>query len=348
MPYDHGWLNKGTKYTMQTRESALNNWLKRILGDTPFTLIPLAGDASFRRYFRLQTQEQTRVIMDAPPNKETLVPFIHIESLLASLGILTPTVYAVNHAEGFAILEDLGDRLLLGALNPDNANARYTLAINTLHQLQQAPLTDKTIPLFDKAFMRGEIALFREWFLEAWLGIRLSMEDERVLNTAFEWLVEQIAQQPCVLIHRDYHSRNLLLVGDGVVEQLGVIDFQDAMYGPVTYDLVSLLRDCYIQWPEAQVHAWVALFHQQLPTDTRGSLMTFQRAFDLCGLQRHLKVLGVFCRLHLRDNKPAYLRDLPLTLHYVMTCISHHDALQPFYRFMQDHVQQRCIEEGIA
>ena len=329
---------------MQTRENALNNWLKTILGDTPYTVTPLAGDASFRRYFRLHTDGLTRVIMDAPPSKEALVPFIHLAGVLAKVGILTPTIYAVDHSQGFAMIEDLGDQQLLGALNHDNADKLYTLAIRTLEQIQRAPITDTALPLFDKAFMLGELAVFREWFLNAWLNIKLSVDDEIVLNNAFEWLVTQVAEQPQAFIHRDYHSRNLMLVGD----TLGVIDFQDAMCGPITYDLVSLLKDCYIQWPVEKITHWLAQYHQHLPVSTRGSLAEFHRAFDLCGLQRHLKVLGVFCRLHLRDNKPAYLRDLPLTLKYVMTCAEQYDELQPFYRFMQQNVQQLFLQKEIA
>lgn len=344
MPYDHGWLNKGTKYTMQTRENALNNWLKKILGDTPFTVTPLAGDASFRRYFRLHTEGHTRVIMDAPPGKETLIHFVHIEEILATVGIITPTIHAIDHTQGFALLEDLGDQLLLGALTKDNANKLYPLAIRTLEKIQKIPTTDPTFPLFDKEFALGELAVFHEWFLHAWLDIKLNSDDELLLKNAFEWLASQIAAQPRVFIHRDYHSRNLLLVGDNI----GVIDFQDAMYGPLTYDLVSLLKDCYIQWPEEQMSLWIAQHHQNLPAAIRGSLTEFRRAFDLCGLQRHLKVLGVFCRLYLRDSKPTYLRDLPLVLSYVMACIGNYEELQPLQHFMQQNVQQLFLQKELA
>ena len=192
--------------------------------------------------------------------------------------------------------------------------------------------------------MLSELAVFREWFLNAWLDIKLSIDDELLLNNAFEWLIAQIAKQPQVLIHRDYHSRNLLVVGDA----LGVIDFQDAMYGPITYDLASLLRDCYILWPSEKITAWVAQFYHSTPVSIQISLNDFQRAFDLCGLQRHLKVLGVFCRLHLRDNKSTYLHDLPLTLNYVMTCLEKYHELQPLYHFMQQNVRQLFLQKEIA
>lgn len=341
MPYDPGWLNKGRKYTMQTRQNALNDWLKTILSDRPFTVTPLAGDASFRRYFRLHSNGITQVIMDAPPGKETLAPFIKIAGLLAKNGIHTPAIVAVDYTQGFALLEDLGDKLLLNVLNQDNADRLYNLAINTLLQMQTTSVMNPLLPAFDKAFMLNEISLFREWFLGAYLNITLNANQAALLDNTFDWLTTQITNQPQVFIHRDYHSRNLIVTDDA----MGVIDFQDAMLGPYTYDLVSLLKDCYIQWPAEKISQWVACFYKNLPkNDAHGSLTDFTRAFDLCGLQRHLKVLGIFCRLHLRDNKPAYLQDLPLTFNYVMACLEENEELHPFYHFMQQTVQQPFLK----
>lgn len=323
---------------MQTRETALNEWLKMILGETAFIVTPLAGDASFRRYFRLHTDGLTRVIMDAPPNKETIAPFIQIGGLLAKNGVHTPTIYAVDDKQGFVLLEDLGDALLLGVLSSDNADKLYALAMKTLLDIQRIPAV---VPAFNTTFMHNELALFREWFLESYLGLELSADEKALLKNTFDWLTTQIKNQPQVLIHRDYHSRNLILASD----TLGVIDFQDAMIGPYTYDLVSLLKDCYIQWPREKIMQWTAYFHQHLPSEQQGSLDEFNRAFDLCGLQRHLKVLGVFCRLHLRDNKPGYLRDLPLTFNYVMSCLEAYDELQPFYCFMRVSVQKTFLQK---
>ncbi len=342
MPYDPGWLNEGTKYTMQTRQNALNEWLKTILGESDYTIAPLAGDASFRRYYRLHTHGLTRVVMDAPPEKEALKPFIHVANLLSNNNIITPCIYAVDYTQGFALLEDLGDKLLLSAINTENANTLYSLAMKTLVQMQTTPCSE--LPAFDTTFMKNELTVFKQWFLNAWLNIHLSNHDEQILDQAFEWLTTQIATQPQVFIHRDYHSRNLMLVGDTI----GVIDFQDAMSGPYTYDLVSLLKDCYIHWPTEQVTQWLIDYQQHMPAHLACHLQDFQRAFDLCGLQRHLKVLGVFCRLHLRDHKPAYLRDLPLTLNYVMTCAAKYEELQPFYHFMQQNVQQLFQQKEIA
>lgn len=339
----HG-LTEGRKYTMQTRENALNEWLKTIVGNDAFTVTPLAGDASFRRYFRLHSNGDTRVIMDAPPNKEDIGPFIRIGCLLAKNGIHTPQIYAVDHEQGFILLEDLGDHLLLGALSEENVDSLYTRAINTLVQLQSTPASDTSLPAFDKTFMLGELNIFREWFLSAYLNLSLTTDQVRLLDNTFDWLTTQISTQPKVFIHRDYHSRNLILIG----ESLGVIDFQDAMCGPHTYDLVSLLKDCYIQWPHEKIMHWVAYFYQHLPPTSRGSLVDFNHAFDLCGLQRHLKVLGVFCRLHLRDKKSTYLNDLPLTFNYVMACLERHEPLQLFYRFMQETVQQLSLQKEQA
>lgn len=325
---------------MHARQNALNKWLKDILGDTAFTLTPLAGDASFRRYFRMKQGETTRVVMDAPPDKENIEPFLNVSHILTAGGIHTPTVYAVEEAQGFILLEDLGDELLFHTLSPNNVDELYHAAITTLLTIQQCPTAgpNGTLPLFDKAFMLQELALFREWFLHRHLAISLTAEDEHLLAETFDWLTEQLKTQPQVFIHRDYHSRNLMLLRKNNALELGIIDYQDAMRGPFTYDLVSLLKDCYVQWPRAHVNRWLADVYERLPTAEDYSLATFIQAFDLCGLQRHLKVLGVFCRLYLRDNKPGYLRDLPLTFNYTMACLESYPELQTLHRFMQQKV----------
>lgn len=323
---------------MHTRQNELNKWLKNIFGNTPFHLVLLAGDASFRRYFRLHCGELTHVVMDAPPDKEMITPFINISKKLASMGIHTPAILAFEQAQGFILLEDLGDESLLKTLSHDDADPLYTAAITTLLQLQQCPTNNPLLPNFDKPFMLQELSLFHDWFLQAYLALRLNTSEKLLLEETFEWLVTQIALQPQVFIHRDYHSRNLMVVGQNNPIDIGVIDFQDAMHGPFTYDLVSLLKDCYIQWPETNITHWLTYFYHQLPSTFGWSLAEFTRGFDLCGLQRHLKVLGIFCRLHLRDNKISYLRDLPLTLHYVNACLERYSELQPLYHFMQKTV----------
>lgn len=325
---------QGLKYTMQTREIALNEWLKSI-GMSSFTMVPLAGDASFRRYYRLHMGDDTRIIMDAPPEKEALTSFLKIGTLLSKNDVYTPRVYATNQTLGFALLEDLGDELLFNVISQKNVDKLYALAMKTVMTIQRVPLTTQTIPSFDKTFILNELNVFREWFLTAYLNLPLSTDEGHLLDQTFETLASDIAHQPQVLIHRDYHSRNLLLTHKG----LGVIDFQDAMKGSYAYDLVSLLKDCYLQWPEIKIKQWVTSFYDLNPLVQTVSLPEFHRAFDLCGLQRHLKVLGVFCRLHLRDHKSGYLRDLPLTFHYVMACLEGYKDFKAFYQWMEQTVQ---------
>ena len=270
-----------------------------------------------------------------------------IGNQLLAIGLHTPTVYAFDKALGFILLEDLGDQLLLRALTQENADGLYKAAILTLLKLQETPITP-TLPEFNEAFMLKEMSLFREWFLEAYLGLQLSAKEETILNNTFNWLATTIAMQPQVFIHRDYHSRNLIVINSDNPKDIGVIDFQDAMRGPFSYDLVSLLKDCYIQWPREKVIDWITYFYHNLPQRHDYSLAMFIRAFDLCGLQRHLKVLGVFCRLHLRDNKPTYLRDLPLTFNYLSQCLESYCELKPFYQFIQQTAHHAFIRTPTA
>ncbi|KTC87091.1 aminoglycoside phosphotransferase family protein [Legionella brunensis] len=325
---------------MQNRQNALHKWLEKTLAPAPFSISPLAGDASFRRYFRLHLNGTTRVIMDAPPDKEAMEPFLTVNEILSSLEVHCPKVHALDKALGFAILEDFGDELLLKHLSPKTANKLYGAAMNIIMRMQYCPpASTAKLPPFDKQFMLQELNTFKEWFLHTYLKIQLNAEEETLLTDTFAWLTDKISQQPQVLIHRDYHSRNIMLLNETDEIQLGIIDFQDAMIGPFTYDLVSLLKDCYIQWPREQVMEWLSTFHKQSSLAKEWLLDNFIYAFDLCGLQRHLKVLGVFSRLHLRDNKPNYLKDLPLTLHYVMACLESYKELEPFYQFMQKRIR---------
>lgn len=326
---------------MHNRENALNKWLNQVLSTTSFELNPLAGDASFRRYFRLQQGKISQVVMDAPPDRESIQPFLNVGKLLNELGIQTPIIQASDLEQGFAILDDFGDTLLLSKLNSQTADNLYQAAITTLIKMQQASATQlANLPSFDKTFILQELALCKSWFFQSYLGLALSVAEERLIADSFDWLSEQIRQQPQVFIHRDYHSRNIMLLNEEDDRpELGIIDFQDAMSGPYTYDLVSLLKDCYVQWPREQVISWLSCFYQQAGLQQQISLMDFSRDFDFCGLQRHLKVLGVFSRLHLRDNKPNYLQDLPLTLHYVIATLESYEELQPFYHFMQERIR---------
>jgi len=325
---------------MHDRQNALSKWLEQILASTQFTLIPLTGDASFRRYFRLHYKGSTQVIMDAPPDKETLEPFLAIADLLSTNGLSTPKIHAVDKKQGFAILDDFGDTLLLHALSSQPADKLYKAAMDTLNILQLNTISKAAqLPPFDKNFILYELNLFKEWFLHAYLKLNLSTTEEALISQTFDWLSAEVTKQPNVLIHRDYHSRNIMLLEQDDKIKLGIIDFQDAMYGPFTYDLVSLLKDCYIQWPREQVMSWLSYFYEHSSLAKQYSLPDFIRAFDYCGLQRHLKVLGVFSRLYLRDNKPSYLQDMPLTLHYVVACLECYPQFDSFYHFIQNRVR---------
>ncbi|MFJ1269741.1 aminoglycoside phosphotransferase family protein [Legionella lytica] len=323
---------------MHERENALKEWLTQVLEQQDFVLTPLAGDASFRRYFRVFYNGLSQIVMDAPPGKEDLHPFMHVEQTLEQAGVCTPKIIASDTEQGFLLLDDLGDQLLLNVLTPETVQHYYQQAIQTLFKIQACSINDPMLAPFDYHFMVKEMNLCPEWFLTAYLGLKLSDAETTVLQSSIDWIAAEVAQQPLSFIHRDYHSRNLMVVADGSETPLGVIDFQDAMRGPFTYDLVSLLKDCYISWPRTQVLEWVELFYRKNALAHQYTLSEFIRAFDLCGLQRHLKVLGVFSRLHLRDNKPGYLKDLPLTLNYALECTEIYPELHPLLHFLQTRV----------
>ncbi len=324
---------------MQNRENSLQNWVKEIYPTQEFKWLPLAGDASFRRYFRLSSHNNSYILMDAPPEKESIESFLAVGNLLQTLKVTTPQIYAFDKALGCILLEDFGDKILLSQLAPNNAKLFYQTAIIELLKMQECASAElNRLPVFDKHFIKKELALFKDWFLKAYLKLNLTTEEADLLETSFAWLAEEIQSQPQVFIHRDYHSRNIMVLPSSTALKLGIIDFQDAMRGPLAYDLVSLLKDCYIQWPRAQILDGVRFYYEQLKIPSL-SYDAFIRAFDLCGLQRHLKVLGVFSRLALRDKKNNYLNDLPLTLHYVKSCLESYAELKPLYQFIQTKIQ---------
>lgn len=323
---------------MQNREKSLNKWLEEKLNGIAFSIKPLAGDASFRQYFRLFFQKETRIVMDAPPDKEAIEPFLQINTLLNHLNIKTPQVHAFDLNEGFAILDDLGDELLLSTITSENADQFYQEGFEIINKLHLCSIDDLDLPSFDHDFMQKELLIFKDWFLNQYLKINLSHSELEIINESLIWLTTKIAAQPLTLIHRDFHSRNLMVCKSVNSVHLSVIDFQDAMIGPFTYDLVSLLKDCYIQWPPGRILDWVSYFYTNSPWTQVCSLPQFIEGFHLCGLQRHLKVLGVFARLYLRDKKPQYLHDLPRTFRYVLDCLETHKELQDFYQFMQNRI----------
>ena len=304
------------------RLALLEDWLSRDLNLRAARIEPASSDASFRRYFRAFCADGTYVVMDAPPGREDVRPYLRVSRLLEPLGIHVPHVHAADIERGLVLLEDLGTTPYLARLGEaDAADSLYGDALETLARLQLrgAEAAAELAP-YDRAALRREMDLMPEWFLARHLGLRLPEQTRAALEATFEWLIEEALGQPQVFVHRDYHSRNLMVTASG---NPGVIDFQDALRGPVGYDLVSLLKDCYIAWPRERVCAWVSGHRAQLG----GSALAgrdeeeFLRWFDLIGVQRHLKVLGIFARLWHRDGKAGYLRDLPLTLSYLQqTC----------------------------
>lgn len=299
---------------MDLRAQALQEWLTTYCKLPGFDMVPMQGDASFRRYFRVYVPDGSYVAMDAPPTKENCIPYILIGNALRTLGINTPEVMMSDTEQGFLLLRDFGERLYLNELNLNNAEDLYRRALDTLAVLQTCSNVEGwTIPNFTTEFMRNELNLFKEWFLEKHLKITVSSELQKDLDACFDFLVTSAANQKQVFMHRDFISTNLMVLPS---DNVGVLDFQDAFIGPVTYDLVSLLRDCYVTWPDALVTKLVLEYQQKINL-LSVSPDEFFRWFDLMGLQRHLKALLTFSRKFHRDQNPNYLQHIPRTLEYV-------------------------------
>lgn len=299
----------------------------------PLETRALTGDAGFRRYYRLNT-EPSLIAVDSPPAKENNAAYVNIAMALQSGGLRTPIIYAVDFAQGYLLLEDFGDQLLQPLLNDQTVPQLYALAETALLELQQLPDNPALFPRYSTQLLVDEMNLFKQWFMAELLGLELQAEEAAMLDSLFSQLTRSAAEQPQVLVHRDYHSRNLMLVGES---SLGIIDFQDAVWGPITYDLVSLLKDCYIRWPAEQTRQRALAFKQRLGLCAEDQ--QFLRWFDLMGLQRHIKVMGIFARLALRDNKQGYLRDLPLVIEYSLEAAQQYPECQDFCRWFQQRVE---------
>ncbi|HEX2791223.1 MAG TPA: phosphotransferase [Steroidobacteraceae bacterium] len=315
------------------RVQQIRDWLT---GELAFALVrfePASADASFRRYFRAWAADgSTRVVMDAPPDKEDIGPFLKVAALLAACEVHVPQVHAADSARGLVLLEDLGSDLYLTQLRSGaDPDALYADALQALLRIQlQGREAARELPPYDRAALEREMALMPQWFCARHLQLTLDDTDRGVLAESFEFLTVEALAQPLVLVHRDYHSRNLMLLPS---RNPGIVDFQDALAGPVGYDLVSLLKDCYIDWPRAQVESWVSAYRVRLagcPALAGASELEFLRWFDLIGLQRHIKVLGIFARLWYRDGKRGYLADLPRTLGYVQDVVRRYPELRAF------------------
>ena len=332
------------------RLEQLEQWLAGLFGARDFSVTTASADASFRRYFRVSRQGHTWIAMDAPPGKEDMGPYIRVASMLVDVGVNAPKVLHKDEVNGFLLNTDLGSRTYLAELDAGgDADRLYREAIEALVAIQaRAGRHASELPPYDDALLRREMGLFPEWFCIKHLGLQLSEDEVIGLANTFDTLVAECLAQPRVFVHRDYHSRNLM-VTDGVSHDRGghgsnpgILDFQDAVFGPVTYDLVSLLRDSYVQWPIERVHAWIKHFRdtaQRSGLDVGASPAQFQRWFDLMGVQRQLKVLGIFARLYHRDGKSGYLKDLPRTLSYVRQVIKNYDDLE----FLTGFIEQRIV-----
>lgn len=314
------------------RTQLLKDWLSHQLKTPVAELTPVSGDASFRKYFRLSLNGKNLIAVDSDPTHENNQAFVKVANLLARQNICVPEVKAVNFAQGFLLLSDLGVKTLLPLLNEDTADVLYEKAMDNLLELQSCDVDENVdIPSYSEELLQRELNLFTEWYLNKKMGIKLSDADESLLNSIFDLLIQEAQSQPQVLVHRDYHSRNLLSVG----HSLGVIDFQDAVIGPVTYDLVSLLRDCYIDWPSEKVYEWASNYQNIITIAgiiPKVEAEQFARWFDWMGLQRHLKVIGIFSRLAIRDNKPMYLNDFPRIMKYLDEVLSKYPEFEEFHQ----------------
>ena len=298
------------------------------------SLRPASSDASFRRYFRVDAADGgSFIVMDAPPPQENVQPFIDVANLFAATSVTVPTIIAQDVAQGFLLLTDLGSTTYLSVLNNDTAHKLYLDAIDAL-VLLQSQSKPGVLPDYDRALLHRELMLFPDWYLSKHLGATLTDTQTAELNKVFDILLANNLAQPQVYVHRDYHSRNLMVLERG---NPGILDFQDAVYGPLTYDLVSLLRDAYVEWDEEMVLDWAIRYWERarragLPVNP--DIDAFYRDFEFMGLQRHLKVLGIFARLYHRDGKDAYLKDLPLVMAYTRKTAHRYIELKPLIRLL--------------
>ena len=318
----------------------LERWIAALPGPPVERIAPASADASFRRYFRVHRGGCTQVAMDAPPERESLDDWLRVARILAATGVHVPPVLAVDAEQGFVLMGDLGRQHYLEALGHGADPAPlYADAVDALVRLQSGdPAAAAELPRYDRELLMREMELFPEWFLARHLSLSPGAAERATIGAAFDWLADQALAQPVVLVHRDYHSRNLLVRPEG---NPGIVDFQDAVRGPISYDLVSLLKDCYIVWPRAQLLAWLDRYREA--AGAAGLSVGADRAeflawFDLAGLQRHIKVLGIFARLWHRDGKAGYLGDLPRVLDYTLAVTGAQPELAEFDAFLRRDV----------
>jgi len=327
--------------TTDKRLNEIDSWLKQLFSSLDFRIEPASSDASFRRYFRVLIEDKTLILMDAPPEQEDIQPFISIATYMYENGINIPKISAYDMDLGFLLLSDFGNRSYLDELNEPSADPLYKAAIDSLIAMQLMPVDKISLPEYDNALLNQEMDLFPEWFLNK----HLSIDTPEFLTETFKLLADSALEQTQLFVHRDYHSRNLMHTTEN---SPGIIDFQDAVIGPITYDLVSLLRDCYIEWPDNKLANWIEYYYlnainNKLLSSTI-SLEKFTQWFDWMGLQRHIKVLGIFARLNYRDGKANYMNDLPLTLKYVRKISAKYPEFAELSHFLQQYAQIVAIK----
>lgn len=328
----------------------LKEWVGRQLGREDVKLSPLAGDAGFRRYSRVEGSNPPVMAVYAPPATENSVLYLAVSHLLSGGSVRVPRVLATDLEHGFLLVEDCGDQLLLPALNDSSADRLYGQALDMLSRMQNIKVPEGTIAHYDEQRLWDEMALFPSWFVQNLLDLPFGRNEQALLDNFFDWLVASALEQPQVFVHRDYHARNLMLHAHSQPPgELVTIDFQDALVGPLAYDLVSLLRDCYKRWPPEQVKEWALTYRKKLINQGKkagASEQQFLIWFDLIGLQRHIKVLGIFARLWLRDGKAGYLNDLPLVLRYTMEVAVRYPQATEFVEWMEVRVLPACRRQS--
>ena len=325
-----------------TRHVLRDNWLGSLYPDRElgrdYTLESASADASFRQYFRLRfSSGESQILMDAPPEREDCRPFLKVAALFREAGVHVPQVIAENLTDGFLLLSDLGTQTYLDVLSKNNASRLYDQANAALVAIQLASRPG-VLPAYDHALLSRELALFPTWYINAHVKIQLTASEQTVLDTAFEKILAQALSEPQVFVHRDYHSRNLMFSGDAFPKNPGVIDFQDAVYGPISYDLVSLYRDAYINWEEDDeldfvIRYWEKARQASLPV--AADFPTFYRSYEWMGVQRQIKVLGIFARLCHRDGKTGYVNDMPRVMAYLQRTCERYAELRPLRRLLE-------------
>ena len=323
------------------REQLIQTWLQATLQTDQFEINFLAGDASFRRYARIKLQNKTYMLMDAPPEKEDCVPFVEIDEFFDKNGVRVPHIVAKDLSLGLLLLEDFGDVVLSTLLNDDTVDEYYAQSFKQLIDLQQIDAYQQ-LPAYSYEKLMTEMRLLTEWMLPS-LEIQPTEQQLETIEQAFDFLATEAINQPQVIVHRDYHSRNLMKIENEQV--LGVIDFQDAVIGADTYDLISITRDAYVQWNAARVYGWFEVFYNLLPATAKEnrSFEQFKRDADFMAIQRHLKILGIFVRLFERDGKSGYLKDLPRVMWYLLEESQAYDELNDFMQFVRDVVLPKFI-----